>query len=118
MSLTNFPPPRAGDALRERVLTAARAAVESAARPSRTDRIYYSTTWRLAWVGVFASLVLIETLAVREVNGRGRTDVPSNSSISESTAAAEALGLPGNGWIGREVVTSRETSRDAAAEAL
>ena len=116
--LRSFAPPRASEALRGRVLAASRVAVALAVRPARTDRIWYSTAWRLAWVGALAALIVLETLSMRGAGGNGRSGRSEPAAIPESAAAAEALGLPGHGWLGQRAVTDDDPGRILAEEAL
>ena len=103
--LLRFEPPRAGQALRGRVLDRATAALASSAAPSRTDRIWYSRRFRLAWAGAIVALALLEAAALRTASGPLRPS-PAPPVAGEADAAAVALGLPPGDWIGVRVVTS------------
>ena len=113
-----FGPPRASDALRARVLARAAEAVASAARPTRADRIWFSRGYRLAWVGALVAMILFETLSSRATGVSGGSGSPAPAAASEGAAAAEAMGLPVDGWIGERVVTSDQSRGDVVTEAL
>ena len=101
--LSACPPPVASAALRERALGAARAAMARAPRPTRTDRIYFSTAWRLAWAGAAALAIAVEVLS----SGPGAV-AARPAGVPESRAAASELGLTPAGWMGDGVAVSSE----------
>lgn len=111
--LRRFPPPRAGEDLRERVLAASRDAVARADRPSRADRIWFSASWRLAWAGAIAALALVELISARAAGRAALSGAPPSSEVRESALAAEALGLPPEGWIGGRIATGSDSQLDA-----
>ncbi len=98
--LVRFALPGAPEGLRERVLRHARAAAAVAVPPSPTDRIWYSTGWRLAWAGALAAMVLLEFAVVRSTEA----PAPSIAHVREADAAAAAVGLPPAGYVGDRVV--------------
>jgi len=101
--LSRFAPPRAPQALRARVLQKAGAAAAAAVPPSRTDRIWFSTRWRLAWATALAAMVLLEVLFLRDTEA----PMPSIPQMREADAAAIAVGLRPAGYLGDRVVNER-----------
>lgn len=111
-ALRRFAPPRAPIALRERVFAEARVAMTSSVVASRTDRIWFSLAWRLAWVATIVACVLVEASFVRATRP-ARADVrPGGAASREVEAAAAAIGFSGSGLIGDRVVTNDESARD------
>lgn len=108
-------PLRAPEALRARVLARAREAAATASRPSSSDRIWFSRRWRLAWAGAVLVLMVLEALPMGESDSRGAT---AQAPLRESVAAARALGLGDDGWIGGHVVTDTDSPRQLVEEAL
>lgn len=98
-------PPVASAELRERVLDAARASMAGAPRPTRADRIYFSTGWRLAWAGAAAVAVAVEILS-----SGPRAIAARPVAVPESRAAASELGFTAAGWMGDGVSVSSEPS--------
>ena len=97
-----------------RVMAGARDGVASSRRPSRADRIWFSSGWRLAWAAALASFALIEAFAVSAAGDPGGTRRSKRATaVRESAAAAEALGLPDRGWVGASVVTNEGTAHGA-----
>jgi hypothetical protein len=115
---SRFEPPPAREALRLRVIAAARVGLASSRRPSRSDRIWFSRGWRIAWVAALACCALIEVFAARAGSGAAEERRPiAGPALRESDAAAAALGLPKRGWVGACVVTGDESAHRAAEEA-
>jgi anti-sigma-K factor RskA len=104
--LRRFDPPRASSALYQRILAGAR---DATVVVSRSDRLWFSTGWRFAWVATIAACVVVEALAVRATGPRPQPPVPAVT--READAAAAAIGIKGQGLIGDRAVTNDETVR-------
>ncbi len=116
--LGRFEPPHAPAELRARVLAQALRAIEVGARPTPSDRIWYSTGWRLAWTAALALFVLLDVLVTRSTGGLAVAPA-ANTAGGETAAAASAIGLRGRGWMGGSVAANDENAtRGAIGEAL
>ncbi len=114
--LARFAPPRVSDALRERVLVAARSAIVASPSATRADRIWFSPAWRVAWVAALAALAALEVVSVRGIDAMRGGHGSSQATTGEADAAATELGLSARGWVGERVVTSDAIARGAMEE--
>ena len=113
---TRFAPPRASEALRERVLATSRPVAAACPVATRADRIWFSRGWRLAWVAVLLLLVTLDRVAVRpSAVGRGAPSDPPAMG-HEADRVAMALGLPRGGWLGARVMSGSAPERDLILE--
>jgi hypothetical protein len=110
--------PRPSGELRRHVLASAARALASGQRPSLTDRVWFSGTWRLAWATGVVGLLIVQLLVsgaaewrTESVLGLGRT--PGER---RAEAAARELGLEPSGSL--RLATQRTPSVFRGTSAL
>ena len=111
---TRFAPPRAPEALRERVLAASRTVAAACPVATRADRIWFSRGWRLAWLAALVVLVTLEVFVARPAVVIPEAELASPA--LEADRVAVALGLPPGGWLGARVVSGEPPDRDRIME--